>query len=171
MTALMILRKHETCQGFRPRTKPILRQLAQATCSTVRQDDYTAMWWASTAVKLLEITEFPGHMPCISIDPDSRVNSNTPAVPTQCYRVLPLLRAIASCFAANRRLKSGLKHGSDRPARHGRPHVNASELGRECLSHSLAAFFKKLGADRECLDARVNRHPMRPCVPVRGQAE
>src|SRR5208282_1337723 len=64
-----------------------------------------------------------------------------------------MLSSLTACssigFPTHCRLKSGLKLGADRPARHARSHVNASKLGHECLPHSLAACFKKLGADRE----------------------
>src|ERR1700721_991762 len=72
-------------------------------------------------------------------------------------------------FATHCRLKSGLKFGADRPARHGRTHVNASELSHECLPHSLAAFFKKLGADRELPGCRSE--PASPCAHVGKQGD
>ena len=84
-----------------------------------------------------------------------------------------MLSSLAACSsigsAAHYRLKSGLKLGEDRPARHGRSHVKASELGHECLPHSLAAFFKKLGADRELPGRRSE--PASPCAHVGQQGD
>lgn len=84
-----------------------------------------------------------------------------------------MLSSLTACsslvFATNCRLKSGVKLGADRPARHGRSHVNASELSHECLPHSLAAFFKKLGADRELPGRRSESAS--PCAHVGQQGD
>ena len=109
------------------------------------------------------------HVPSafISIDPDRRVQPNAWPVPDAMLSSLNACWSIG--FATNCRLKSGLKFGADRPARHRRTHVNASELGHECLPHSLAAFFKKLGADRE-LPGRRSK-PTSPCAHVGQQGD
>ena len=107
------------------------------------------------------------HGRVISIDPDRRVQPNAWPVPDAMLSSLHACWSIG--FATHCRLKSGLKFGADRPARHGRTHVNASELGHECLPHSLAAFFKKLGADRE-LPGRRSK-PASPCAHVGQQGD
>jgi hypothetical protein len=112
-------------------------------------------------------TAFPATSAFISIDPDRRVQPNAWPVPDAMLSSLNACWSIG--FATNCRLKSGLKFGADRPARHGRTHVNASELGHECLPHSLAAFFKKLGADRE-LPGRRSK-PTSPCAHVGQQGD
>ena len=109
----------------------------------------------------------PPHRVLISIDPDRRVQPNAWPIPDVMLSSLTAGSSIG--FATHCRLKGGLKFGADRPARHGRSHVNASELGHECLPHSLAAFFKKLGADRE-LPGRRSK-PTSPCAHVGQQGD
>jgi hypothetical protein len=83
-----------------------------------------------------------------------------------------MLSSLTACwslsFAIHCKLKSSLKLSEDRPARRGRSHVNASELGHECVPHSLAAFFKKLGPDRKLLGRRSDRQPHAPMWASRG---
>ena len=82
-----------------------------------------------------------------------------------------MLSSLTACsrigFATDGRLESGSKLGADRPARHGRSHVNASEFGHECLPHSLSARFKKLGTYRELPGRRSE--PASPCAHVGQQ--
>ena len=104
-------------------------------------------------------------MAFISIDPDRRVQPSAWPVPDVLLSSLTAFSSIG--FATHCRLKSGLKLGAHRPARRGRSQVNASELSHECLPYSLAAFFKKLGANRELPGRRSE--PASPCAHVGQQ--
>ena len=101
----------------------------------------------------------------ISIDPDRPVQPNAWSV--QDAMLSSLTTFSSTRFATHCRLKSGLKLGKDRPARHGRSQVHASELGHECLPHSPAAFLKKLGANRQL--PRCRSEPASPCAHVDQQ--
>ena len=89
------------------------------------------------------------HLPVRRITPMRMLHGGCRAWPVRDAMLSSLIACLSLVFTANCRLKSGSKLGADRPARHGRSHVNASELSHEGLPHSLAAFFKKPGADRE----------------------
>ena len=107
----------------------------------------------------------PPHRVLISIDPDRPVQPNARSV--QDAMLSSLTTFSSTRFATHCRLKSGLKLGKDRPARHGRSQVHASELGHECLPHSPAAFLKKLGANRQL--PRCRSEPASPCAHVDQQ--